>query len=402
MRKLNIVFVTAADLPQGGGNTTRLKTLVSAIAGMGHNVNILLEHSHGVVSPEMLQKKGDIDGVPFEYITGSATPPKGINFFTTKLQALVKLRSRIRQIHNKEAIDILWFNQSAAHLIYPLTKLANKLNIKTVHSYEDERIKGNGLKRKLIYTNQALADTKLSFQADHIVVISHYLKNKYGKLTKHSKPITIIPTVVDIDFWDCTQTNTGNTIPKLIYTGGFYGFDEIEEVIKAVKILKKKGTVVHFDLIGYNKKSPDYMASIEAMIQDMGLQSQIKMLGFIPFEELKSHLEKSDLLIGIRKDQNWSSTGFSTKLSEYLSTGKPILCADIGDNKHYLTDNESAFVLPSGVEAPAIADKIAEILKDQVFAKKVGETGQDVAKKNFSREVVQQSLKDMFINMRLV
>ncbi|MEH0158394.1 glycosyltransferase family 4 protein [Limibacter armeniacum] len=395
-KKLNIVFATAADLPEGGGNTTRLKTLVAALRGMGHKVRLLLEHSHGSVSPDMLQLTGDIDGAPFEYIIGTTKKPEGYKFFTKKLSAVFLMRDRIKALHAEEPIDILWFNHSAAHLIYPLSRLAHQLSIKTVHSYEDERVKGSGLKRKLIYANQSFADNRLTKQADHLIVISNYLKEKYAQLTQGKVPITLIPTIIKPEYWDCTNDDNNHDIPLLMYSGGFYGFDEVEEVIKAIRILKDRNLLVNYHMIGYNKRNPAYMESINQLIKSNGLDEQVKMLGFTPFAELKGKLAKANLLIGIRKDDEWSSTGFSTKLSEYLATGRPILCAALGDNTYYLKNGENAFMVQPGAQAQEIADAIQAALTDKERASTIGKKGQEVALAHFSQKVAQKELDKVF------
>ncbi|GAA4848546.1 glycosyltransferase family 4 protein [Algivirga pacifica] len=392
MKALNIVFITAADLPQGGGNTTRLKTLVTALQNMGHHVNILLEHSQGNVAPEMLQPQGEIGGAPFQYVTGSTIKPKGYQFFTKKLSAVFKIRDHIKKLHEEGKVDVLWFNQSAAHLIYPLTRLGKKLGIKIVHSYEDERLKGNGLKRQLIYANQSLADRKLTAHADHIVAISHYLRDKYALLTENKVPISIIPTIIDPAFWDCTSTTPQNEYPLLVYTGGFFGFDEVEEVIHAVRLLKNKGIIVHFNLIGYNKNDPEYMQSVQSLINELGIEEQVKMLGFVPFEQLKAQLAKADLLIGIRKDDGWSNTGFSTKLSEYLATGRPVLCAALEENCHYLKDQQNAYMVTPGATAETIAKAIEYAVTHPEQSQQIGLAGQQVAKERLSQTVVQEKL----------
>src|SRR5215467_436773 len=70
-KALNVVFVTIADLPEGGGNTTRLKMLATAVSDCGHQVVMLNEHGLGVAPRELLKTAGRIGGVEYRYILGS-------------------------------------------------------------------------------------------------------------------------------------------------------------------------------------------------------------------------------------------------------------------------------------------------------------------------------------------
>ncbi|MBS1584966.1 MAG: glycosyltransferase family 4 protein [Bacteroidetes bacterium] len=394
MAALNVVIIAAADLPEGGGETTRLKTMAAAIQAAGHTVQILLENPSGNVSEHLLQTEGNVNGIPFRYILGNTHALKGFGFFSSKYKAVKLLLSEIRASHKKKKIDVLWFNQLAFHTIYPLTRLARKLGIKIVHSYEDERLKGTGIKRKLIYSNQVLADKYMTRQANAIVAISYYLKDKYQKLTNGKVPIVIIPTIVDTDKW-AAGAEPDNDIPVLLYYGGFFGFDEVEKMIAAVKMLKDRGIAVKLDLVGYNRKRPKYMDEIAELINRLELTTEVELKGFTPQDKLKEYLRAANLLIGLRKDDEWSQTGLSTKLSEYLATGRMVICSAIGDNTKYLEDGKSACLMPPGCTAQELANAIGEAIKDKVLRQQIGAAGRNVALNNFDTEVVKKNLDKM-------
>ena len=390
----HIAMIAAVDLPEGGGETTRLKTLVYSLKQAGNKVHILLENTSGNVNESFLKPKGDINGIQFEYILGNTKPLKGTEFFTGKAKAIRLFKKKLNTMHQSQKIDVIWFNMLAAHTIWPLTKWAKKRGIKVVHSYEDERIKGRGLKRRLIYANQWIADKYLTSAADAIVAISYYLKDKYEKLTSRKVPVVIIPTIVEPDKWFAGPP-PDNKIPILLYYGSFYGFDEIELIIDAIKVLTENGTPVKLWLAGYNRKKPEYMISLQEYISSNDLDKHIEMKGFTPHDEIIEYIRQSDVLIGLRKDDAWSSTGLSTKLSEYLSTGRPIIATAIGDNTRYLTNGENAILMQPGCSASELSQTIADLISDKSLQNRIGAAGRKTAMEKFEVGVVAGTLREM-------
>lgn len=69
--------------------------------------------------------------------------------------------------------------------------------------------------------------------------------------------------------------------------------------------------------------------------------------------------------------------GFSTKLGEYLATGKPVIVSNVGEVSKYLTDGINAFFCKSDPES--IALKIDEIQENYAQALRIGEEGRNKA-----------------------
>jgi hypothetical protein len=71
------IFVTIADLPEGGGRTSRLRTLVSTFVSLGHEVEIWNEHGLSTGDPSgfldlkgKVRVSGELGGAPFRYVLG--------------------------------------------------------------------------------------------------------------------------------------------------------------------------------------------------------------------------------------------------------------------------------------------------------------------------------------------
>jgi glycosyltransferase involved in cell wall biosynthesis len=240
-----------------------------------------------------------------------------------------------------------------------------------------------------------LADKHMSKRANAIVAISYHLKDKFEKYTAHKVPVYIIPTIINAEKW-YMDAEPENNIPTLLYYGGFFGFDDIEKMIDAVGILKDKGVIVRLQLIGYNRKKPEYMESLVKRLKTQGLTSEVEMLGFVKHDQLRDYIKNSNILIGLRTDDEWSSSGLSTKLSEYLSTGRAVICSAIGDNVRYLENGKSAVMMRPGTTAQDLANEIERLVTDGERRRKIGEGGRQVALNNFEKNVVKEHINKMF------
>ncbi|MFH1131004.1 MAG: hypothetical protein V1754_06695, partial [Pseudomonadota bacterium] len=149
MRKLHIALVTISDLPEGGGNTSRLKRLVHALTLCGHQVEIWNEHSLGIAPSETQEPDGEIGGVKFSFALGTVERGSGFGAISTKIRAVQKLSIRLMDAKRMGEIDLLWLNNLSFYDIQPLTLLARALGIPTVQSYEDERLELVSTEKKI-------------------------------------------------------------------------------------------------------------------------------------------------------------------------------------------------------------------------------------------------------------
>lgn len=394
---LNIVFVTIADLPEGGGNTSRLKTLVHALLQSGHKVTVWNQHSLGISPESVLKFEGQIHGAPYNYVLGTTRRGSGFGIIGTKIRAVKEIAKRIAEFQKKNAIDVLWFNQLSFYDIYPLTLLAKHFHIPTIQSYEDERneivsSENLTLSRRIFAINSWLGDQLCPELADGIVVISNYLKEKYEKLINFPEKVYLIPTIIDCEEWQGGEEED-TLVPTILYSGAFSEQDEIENLLEALAALRSNNYKFRVVMLGGNKRNLERMTQILDQIERLGLSSLIDMRGFVPIAEVKQQLCKSNILINIRRDGVWSRSGLSTKLSEYLASGRMVISSDVGDVSQYLRDGESALLVPRTTTTAEIAQAISQGLQSIDTRRKIGAAGRDVAKRYFDVSVAKVKLQ---------
>ena len=61
LRPVRILIATIADLPEGGGRTSRLKTLAGCLVRQGHAVRIWSKYVLGQFPPEWMALRGAVE-----------------------------------------------------------------------------------------------------------------------------------------------------------------------------------------------------------------------------------------------------------------------------------------------------------------------------------------------------
>src|SRR5690606_7735486 len=129
--------------------------------------------------------------------------------------------------------------------------------------------------------------------------------------------------------------------------------------------------------------------------QNNGVSDIVELKGFTPHAQLKQYLDEANILIGLRTNDEWSQTGLSTKLSEYLSTGRVVICSAVGDNTKYLTDGDNAVIVSPECTVEQLANAIELVIKDPDLRRHMGQNGKNVALTHFDMEVLKCRINDM-------
>jgi glycosyltransferase involved in cell wall biosynthesis len=300
-------------------------------------------------------------------------------------------------------VDLVWFNQLSLYDVYPLTILCKKLGIPTIQAYEDERhelvsSESLSLSRRLFGLNSRLGDKFCPVMADAIVTISHYLVKKYTRLSQDPNKVHLLPTIIDCNAWRCGPEPVTD-VPSLLYSGFLGEQDEMENFLLALRILRNEGLRFRFVMVGgaiardgLNERD----ATIQAQIGNLGLADVVEQRGFVPRDEIRSELERANILISIRRDGLWSRSGLATKLSEYLASGRAVLAAKVGDVSNYLKDGENAFLVRPNADPHEIAEALRIALSSAEMRSSIGDAGRNVALTHFDLPVAKKRLDSIF------
>jgi glycosyltransferase involved in cell wall biosynthesis len=230
---------------------------------------------------------------------------------------------------------------------------------------------------------------------DGIVVISRNLEYYF---TRFNNNIIRIPILCDSELIKRKR-------PVLRYDGNIFkiGFagsinsrkEGFKLFFEALALVNKKhnvqlylyGNLLEKDRIELNDLATEYF-----------LHEKVFYVGNFEPDRLPDELAGYHLLALPRPLTAQTKYGFSTKLSEYLVSGVPILLTDVSDNSLYFRDGYNAYII-SGNSAESLADKISVIMHNyNNNADFIVEQAFETARNDFDYRLFSHVLINFFFN----
>lgn len=230
-------------------------------------------------------------------------------------------------------------------------------------------------------------DSKL----DYIISISPFLTAYYQ--SHGCKNVIEIPPIID-----CVKSEiwpTSHKIRHLVYAGSPAQKDLILPYLIAIKDINNDQVKVVADIVGVTKEQVRTLLQI-----DNPEKIGIIAYGRVPHEECVKVIEKADFSILFRENLRYAKAGFSTKLSESLSLGIPVLCNAVSGADEIIKDGFNGVKI-EGCDSASIMKAIERILLlDEGSIDAMKQHAIETAKQRFVDELY-TSVLDKAVNTKL-
>ncbi|MEF2560055.1 MAG: glycosyltransferase family 4 protein [Eggerthellaceae bacterium] len=191
---------------------------------------------------------------------------------------------------------------------------------------------------------------------DGVIAISKYLEEHFSNLGTRA---FFLPSVVaEMPSFDVVENKEHSaTELRLIYAGSLgCGKDHLESVLSyIVSQPKSLSRCVSIDIAGVTKdecRSNGWGAYLN--------DERIRIHGIIEHSCVLSMLRSADFGVLFREDARYAKAGFSTKFSECMSMGVPMICNRVGGADAVISNGYDGVVLDDSSEQ-AIASALLEL-----------------------------------------
>jgi glycosyltransferase involved in cell wall biosynthesis len=341
MKSKNILFITHTY-------TTFQKSQIESIAKYFNEVFVLVRYkpvaeisrflpirylrSHSIDASINLKNKPDnvhIYPVPIFYFPWNRS----------YLKLGDRLYQKIKKIINKNSLK---FDLIHAHYIwtsgYVATKLKEVYKTPVVITNHSTLQLTDYLKRNSTW-QQKISDTVLN--TDHIFVVNHFMKEKVHEIDEKSH-VDVIPVGYDHEiFFPMAQEKARDRlslplgVPLVINISRLDDNKNLELFIKGCGEILKEYHNLHSLIIGegtnFNK--------LQKLINDLGLEDNIKLLGMVHHQEINTWINASDFVA-----LTSFSEGSPTVMYETLACGKPFLGSAVGGIPEIINHDDYGFV----------------------------------------------------------
>jgi glycosyltransferase involved in cell wall biosynthesis len=363
-----IIFGDTFTFPEGNAATNRVYTFAKGFHENGIEVFVVCFRNDYVETV-----KGTVNGIHYHHPFNQTK--RSSSFFRRRWVKLNKYFSTYRTIKsiNKEfkiiAIN-LWTNRLLVQLFVYFLGLVYKPRVIHEHSEHPLREFQKPGIIKFWGETKSYFGTKL---CDGIFCISKYLINFYKDRGVDERKLLLVPSTVDTERF----INRGDTpLPYeyILYCGSLtIQKDGVDILIDSFHSVSREFPDIKLALLGRGDSLNEELL-IKRKVKDLGLTAKVQLLGHMSRNEVPAYICHAKILALARPKSIVADAGFPSKLTEYLSTGKPVVVTKVGEIPIYLKDRDNAF-LAEPDNAKEFAGKLREVLDNYEFALTVGNRG---------------------------
>lgn len=152
---------------------------------------------------------------------------------------------------------------------------------------------------------------------------------------------------------------------SILWAGRLIGWKHPEAAVQLAASLKEKGYSFRMSMIGNGEME----MQLHDMIREKGLEDCVEMLGAMPPEEVRRHMEKADIYL-FTSDFN---EGWGAVLNESMNSGCAVVASHaIGSVPFLIKNGENGLIYENGNQLD-LEKQVLRLLKDGAFRKKIAE-----------------------------
>lgn len=273
----------------------------------------------------------------------------------------------------------------AAFSINVALKLSKKLSIPLVAYLTDDylfSIEKNSLVERVRFHNREHRLKKLISASQAHYVIGEYMAREYGAYFSTE----FIPVM------NCVKITPYENYPlrdnlEIVYFGGLH-LNRWRMIVRLAQLLPSNALI----------KVYTSTSSIDKTIRDSFSKNGIMFCGTLSGADLNTAMRNADVLLHVESDdprmRRFTRLAVSTKIPEYLITGRPILGfgpTEVASMK-ILTDNGIGYVLDIDNGSETLKDTLGQFLNNYEMRLRIGEAGYKFAIENFDRVKISKKL----------
>jgi len=372
-----VIIGDSFTFPDGDAATNRVYAYAKGFASNGMMVHVICFRNDYL--PE---HNGEKDGIRFYHPFAQSARNRW--FIVRRWNNLRKYYNTLRliaEIRNGAEIDLIMAYTIRLYtqaFTYFLAKFSGAIHVLERSEHPFKSYKGK-LAESIKGRIRVASEIKFS---DYIFCISDYLMDFYRKRGASEKVVFKVPSTVDPDrFTGIFQRQ----LPQkyICYSGSLTLMkDGVDILIRSYSKIVSEFPDLLLVLVGKADTAQDELY-FRQLIAELNIQTKVILTGKVPRDTIPSYICNAEVLVLARPRSIVADAGFPSKVSEYLSTGIPVVATKVGEIPGYLTDNENAFLAkPDSVEE--FADKLKEVLSNYSHAKEVGARGRELALGEFN------------------
>ena len=228
------------------------------------------------------------------------------------------------------------------------------------------------------YTRWIAHEKKVCAEVDHIIVVIDEMKDRLVRTHSLSPgKITVVINTEDPEFIKSANYDAGlveryekNFI--ISYIGGFGPHRGLATAIKGMSIIAKEIHEALLLIVG--KGNHRFEGQLKGQVKELGLERNVKMLGWQPLEKVYTYMTASNIGIIPHEKSEHTDNTIPHKLFQYMMVGKPLIVSNCTPLKRIVETHQCGTVFETD-NHKSFAKRVIELYNDLATMKKLGENG---------------------------
>jgi colanic acid biosynthesis glycosyl transferase WcaI len=170
------------------------------------------------------------------------------------------------------------------------------------------------------------------------------------------------------------------------------GYD-FDVVLEAARFLSNNKDVV-LVIRGVGEMAP----MLKKGVSELGLKNVVLNTRFLPKDELVALLGSADVFVLPMACMSFVDSGLPTKVFEYQSYGKPIICVSGGEPARYVASTKSGLIVKPK-DAKGFADTVIRLYKDRQLGEDLGMNGKKYVSEHLTSQEIGRRMYGIFASV---
>lgn len=171
---------------------------------------------------------------------------------------------------------------------------------------------------------------------------------------------------------------------SLLWAGRLIGCKHPEAAVLAAKKLKETGTSFSLNIIGTGEME----AKLRSMIAEAGLEEQVHLLGSMPPEQVRRHMETSEIFL-LTSDRN---EGWGAVLNEAMNSGCAVVASHaVGSVPFLIHHKENGLIYRDG-DTDMLCSRIQWLLEHPAARESMGKHAYDTLRGGWNAQIAASRL----------
>ncbi len=251
----------------------------------------------------------------------------------------------------------------------------------------------SGTTRKILVQMARVTSTL----CDYVTTITDTINEKTLELGLAPGKVQVVEMSIDTGFYSPNKSaKQRNAYPgKFIaeYSGILARKYDFETLIQAARILHAKTDDILILIRGDGER--------RKLVQELsyGLTNVVVLTEIVTPDVVVDFLNSADVLLCPLKDSMEAARGVPSKVLEYLSVGKPVICSGRGETVRLIESEQVGLVVPPENPA-ALAEAIHRLFRDSPARQRFSERARKLAEGEFSWQKTTEKIEALYAARR--